>query len=265
MQDATHEALAILRHEEDQTEHSEYRHFPSHTGEGAEAVVLPADGCDHIGCFADQVKLTRALVQDLDEATKEVKLLGEHGEEGSQKIMELEALCKKLREDAQKLREEKTKLEGMVEAHDELIMEFTNKYGYNLSDEDAAPPVAGPPPIPATPAAAPEEIIMEKDPVEMVTEQESHDAHDVTLEDVNPKPPQPRLFNMIMRDYEVNPSRMMDDLHELDDLDDLIEAEYDVDEWFPVKGSNYRNFVIESSLKITIKNKSLGVIWLIEL
>jgi hypothetical protein len=68
-----------------------------------------------------------------------------------------------------------------------------------------------------------------------------------------------------MRDYEVNPSRMMDDLHELDDLDDLIEAEYDVDEWFPVKGSNYRNFVIESSLKITIKNKSLGVIWLIEL
>jgi hypothetical protein len=29
--------------------------------------------------------------------------------------MELEALCKKLGEDAQKLREEKTKLEGMVE------------------------------------------------------------------------------------------------------------------------------------------------------
>jgi hypothetical protein len=29
------------------------------------------------------VKLTHALVQDLDEAVKEVKLLGEHGEEAS--------------------------------------------------------------------------------------------------------------------------------------------------------------------------------------
>jgi DNA repair exonuclease SbcCD ATPase subunit len=52
-----------------------------------------------MGCFTDQVKLTRALVQDLDEATKEVKLLGEHEGELSQKITELEILCKKLRED----------------------------------------------------------------------------------------------------------------------------------------------------------------------
>jgi hypothetical protein len=44
----------------------------------------------------------------------EVKLLGEHGEEASSKITELEALCKKLREDAQKLREEKAKLEGII-------------------------------------------------------------------------------------------------------------------------------------------------------
>jgi hypothetical protein len=55
---------------------------------------------DHIGCFTDQVKLTRALVQDLDEAIKEVKLLGEHEEELSQKMTKLEALFKKLREDA---------------------------------------------------------------------------------------------------------------------------------------------------------------------
>jgi hypothetical protein len=34
-----------------------------------------------MGCFTDQVKLTRALVQNLDETIKEVKLLGEHGEE----------------------------------------------------------------------------------------------------------------------------------------------------------------------------------------
>jgi hypothetical protein len=63
-------------------------------------VVMPAGDRDHIGCFTDQVKLTRALVQDLDKASKEVKLLGEHEEESSQKITELEALCKRLREGA---------------------------------------------------------------------------------------------------------------------------------------------------------------------
>jgi hypothetical protein len=33
--------------------------------------------------FSDQVKLTHALVRNLDEAIKEVKLLGEHEEESS--------------------------------------------------------------------------------------------------------------------------------------------------------------------------------------
>jgi hypothetical protein len=61
---------------------------------------MPAGDRDHIRCFADQLKLTQALVQDLDEAVKEVNLLGEHEEESSQKIIELEALCKRLREDA---------------------------------------------------------------------------------------------------------------------------------------------------------------------
>jgi hypothetical protein len=63
-------------------------------------VVLPVGDHDRIGCFTNQVKLTHAMVQDLDEAVKEVKLLGEHEEESSQKIMELEALCKRLSEDA---------------------------------------------------------------------------------------------------------------------------------------------------------------------
>jgi hypothetical protein len=54
------------------------------------------------------------LARDLDEAVKEVNLLGEHEEESSQKITELEALCKRSRGDAQKLREEKTTLEGPV-------------------------------------------------------------------------------------------------------------------------------------------------------
>jgi hypothetical protein len=94
-------------------------------------VVMLAGDRDHIGCFTDQVKLTRALVRDLDEAIKEVKLLGEHEEESSQDIMELEALCKRLREVAQKLKEDKATLEGMIQSHDELIMEMTKEYGLN--------------------------------------------------------------------------------------------------------------------------------------
>jgi hypothetical protein len=40
---------------------------------------------------------------------------------------------------------------------------------------------------------------------------------------------------MLMRDYEESPSRMMDDL---DDLDDPTEAYSDMDERFPEDGSN---------------------------
>jgi hypothetical protein len=68
------------------------------------------------------------LVRDLNEAVKEVKLLGGHEEESSQKITELEAQCKRLREDAEKLREEKTSLEGMIQSHDELTMEMDEEY-----------------------------------------------------------------------------------------------------------------------------------------
>jgi hypothetical protein len=46
--------------------------------------------------------------------------------------------------------------------------------------------------------------------------------------------PQPCLFTTLMRDHEESPSRMYDDL---DDLDDPTEADYDVDEWFPEDGS----------------------------
>jgi hypothetical protein len=38
-------------------------------------MVLPAGDHNRMGCFTDQVKLTRTLVRDLDEAIKEVKLL----------------------------------------------------------------------------------------------------------------------------------------------------------------------------------------------
>jgi hypothetical protein len=94
------EALVILRHEVGEwMAHSQHCHFLSRAEEGAEVVILPAGGHDHMGCFTDQVKLTRALVWNLDEAIKEVKLLGEHEEELSWKITELDTLCKKLRDD----------------------------------------------------------------------------------------------------------------------------------------------------------------------
>jgi hypothetical protein len=134
--------------------------------------VMPAGDRDHIGCFTDQVKLTRALVRDLDEAVKEVNLLGEHEEESSQKIIELEAVCKRLREDAQRLRDERTTLEGMIQSREELILEMVEEYGLNRmgendDDEDehnndegnaVAPPALAP-------AVVPEEIVEEEDPV----------------------------------------------------------------------------------------------------
>jgi hypothetical protein len=63
MREVAREALVVLCHEVDeQMTHSQYRHFPSQGEEGVGAVILPAGGHDHMGCFTDQVKLTRALV-----------------------------------------------------------------------------------------------------------------------------------------------------------------------------------------------------------
>jgi hypothetical protein len=152
------------------------------------------------------------LVQDLDEAVKEVNLLGEHEEESSQKIIELEALCKRLREDAQKLREEKTTLEGMIQSRDELILEMAKEYGLNHmgendndedeDDDDKGNTVAPPAPVPA---AVPQEIVEEEDPVE-------------------------------------NSPHELDDLDDLGDLDeDPNEGRSNMDEWFPQDGSNDRD------------------------
>jgi hypothetical protein len=147
-------------------------------------------------------------------AIKEVNLLGEHKEESSQKITELEALCKRLREDAQKLKEEKTTLEGMIQSHNELIMEVDEEYGLNHmgendnnedeyeDDDDEGNAVA--PPIPA-PAVVPREIVEEEAPME-------------------------------------NGPQELDNLDDLGDLDDdPNEGRSDMDEWFPQDGSNDRD------------------------
>jgi hypothetical protein len=190
-------------------EQLQYCHIPSHAREGSEAIVMPAGDHDHIGCFTDQVKLTRALVRDLDEAIKEVNLLGEHEEESSQKITELEPLCKRSKEDAQRLREERTTLEGMIQSRDELILEMAKEYGLNRmgendddedeEDDDEGNAIA--PPAPA-PAAVAEEIIEGEDPVE-------------------------------------NGPHELDDLDDLGDLDENPnEGHSNVEEWFPQDGSN---------------------------
>jgi hypothetical protein len=61
MREVAREALALLRQEaEEQMEQSQYHHFPSRAREGAQAVMMPIGDRDHIKCFADKVKLTRA-------------------------------------------------------------------------------------------------------------------------------------------------------------------------------------------------------------
>jgi hypothetical protein len=105
-------------------------------------------------------------------------------------------------------------------------MEMAEEYGPNHmgendddEDDDDEGNAAAPPAAP--PVAAPEEIVKEEGPMEMVAKQEAPVAHEVILVDVEPEPRQPRLFNMIMRDYEESPPRMENGPHELDDLDDL--------------------------------------------
>jgi phage portal protein BeeE len=51
--------------------------------------------------------------------------------------MELEVLCKKLREDTQRLVEEKATLEGMAESRNELITEIAKETGLDPMGEDA--------------------------------------------------------------------------------------------------------------------------------
>jgi hypothetical protein len=114
-----------------------------------------------------------------------------------------------LREDAQRLMEERATLEGMIQSRDELILEMAGEYGLNHmgendddedeNDDDEGNTIA--PPAPA-PAAVPEEIVEEEDPV-------------------------------------ANGPQELDDLDDLGDADeDPNEGHSDVDELFPQDGSN---------------------------
>jgi hypothetical protein len=108
-----------------------------------------------------------------------------------------------LREDAQKLKEEKTTMEGMIQSRDELIMEMTEEYGHRMGendDDDEGNAIAR-----LAPAAVPEEIIEEEAPVE-------------------------------------NGPHELDYFYDLDDLDDdPNEGHFDMNEWFPQDVSNDRD------------------------
>jgi hypothetical protein len=75
-----------------------------------------------------------------------------------------------LREESQKLREERTTLEGMIKSHDELFMEMVKEYGLNRmgendddGDDDDEGNAATPPAL-VPPFAVPDEIIEEEAP-----------------------------------------------------------------------------------------------------
>jgi hypothetical protein len=117
-----------------------------------------------------------------------------------------------LREDAQRLWEERTTLEGMIQSRDELILEMAEEYGLNRmgendddedeNDDDEGNAIAPPAPVLAI---MPEEIVEDEDPVE-------------------------------------NGPQELYDLDDLGDLDeDPNEGHSDVDEWFPQDGSNDRD------------------------
>jgi hypothetical protein len=113
---------------------------------------------------------------------------------------------------AQRLREERTTLEGMIKSRDELILEMAKEYGLNRmgendDDEDENDDDEGnaitPPAL--APTAVPEEIVEEEDPMENVPQE-------------------------------------LDNLDDLGDLDeDPNEGHSDVDEWFPQDRSNDRD------------------------
>jgi hypothetical protein len=101
--------------------------------------------------------------------------------------------------------------------------------------DDGGNAAAPPAPAPLA-AAAPKEIIMVEDPIEMVPEQEAPMAHEVILADAESELPQPHLYHTHMSDYEESPPRMMDDMD--DPNDEANEDRSDMDEWFPEDGSN---------------------------
>jgi hypothetical protein len=129
---------------------------------------------------------------------------------------------------SERLEEEKATLKGMVESHDELLMELARETGLDRMGEDeeeeedaddrgdaTAPPVAAPPPL--VPLATVPKEIDEEFPVEAIHKQEALMPHQVILADVESEVTQLHLYHALMRDFEENPLRLEDDFNDLDD------------------------------------------------
>jgi hypothetical protein len=82
-------------------------------------------------------------------------------------------------------------------------------------------------------------------------------VHEVILADAEPKMSQLRLCHVLMRDYEESTSRMMDDLH---DLDDRMMATLTWTNGFLRMDAMIEIESSSLSLKFMFKNKSLGFI-----
>jgi hypothetical protein len=122
-----------------------------------------------------------------------------------------------LREDAQRLREEKATLEGMIQSHDELILEMAKEYGLNRmgendEDEDEDDDHEGnavTPPAPV-PAAVPEEIVEEEDPVKNSPhelddlddlgdlDEDAENNRESNNQEANPLPPPPLTLEQVL-------------------------------------------------------------------
>jgi septal ring factor EnvC (AmiA/AmiB activator) len=74
-------------------------------------VVLPAKISDLVGCLQDQVRLTHALNEELNQTTLEIHQFYNQEAEASRRIKDLESLCKQQEEAISKLQHESMSLE----------------------------------------------------------------------------------------------------------------------------------------------------------
>jgi hypothetical protein len=156
--------------------------------------------------------------------------LGDQQEEASRRIAELESLCKQNEEAIAKLKQENASLELGIQSRNELIEEMAAEMGLDRMGEDydddengATEDTAAAAPA----AAAPKVAVKEEDPEMLILEWESPEALEIILLDKEPKPLQPRLFTVLLRDHEESPLRIHDD------LDDLTLDDYDEEQWYP--------------------------------
>jgi chromosome segregation ATPase len=168
-------------------EHSEYRHFLSQAREEIDVVVVPTGGHDGMGCMPNQLKLTPALNEELDQAMKDIRQFGNQGAEFSRRIAELESLYKQHEEAIEKLKQENATLKLGIQSLNELILEIAtetrlngmgeddNENNNNEDDDDddggdaSVLPTAAPPPATTPPTnAAPELVVEEEEDSEML-------------------------------------------------------------------------------------------------